>query len=529
MSGTQYNKPFLPIDEQVRRLRERGLEISDEDHAADVLRRVGYYRISGYSHLFRELPPERTHGAPAVDAGIGSVDAGTGTEIVNEDSSPVEVSADGGGRESLGGDEPDDANPVEAGTERPLEKRLSTFIPGTTFAQVEQIYTFDRALRMRVFDALEMVEIALRARVGYLVGQGHAFAHRDPHHLHSDFTGQTRPKPGMEYSSWLDSNHAEWLRGVDREEDRSQETFVQHIRETYGPPLPIWAATEIMSFGTLTLLYSGMDRAQQNRVAGALGLFGQSRQGDGSTLANWLNHLRYIRNVCAHHARLWNRNVTVQLGEISTVTELAHLDTRGRSRVYGSLTILAFLLCRLAPHSTWRVDIKDFILTETARMGQPAAAMGFPHDWENLDVWADTYAHPDPQWESQQDLLDRLPSVAAGELGRLLRPDHSHKDQASWVRYLRKNGFLLGVRQGDLYLYPTFQVDEKHGTVREDIGLINRRLLRAADSVDREPVAETDEWAAAKWWCTPLTKHDAQTPLRLSQSGPLNPDTLTNQ
>lgn len=71
--------------------------------------------------------------------------------------------------------------------------------------------------------------MALRFRVGHLLGQSHPLAHRDPEALHSEFTGFGRSNDNLKYSTWLDSNHADWLREVDREESRSQEGFVQHF------------------------------------------------------------------------------------------------------------------------------------------------------------------------------------------------------------------------------------------------------------------------------------------------------------
>ena len=322
---------------------------------------------------------------------------------------------------------------------------LSTFVPGTSFDEVERIYQFDRTLRMHVFDAIEVVEVALRARVGYLVGQGHAFAHRDPNHLHPDFTGQGRSQPGMEYSGWLESGHAGWLQHVDPEEKRSAETFVTHIRERYNSPLPVWAATEVMSFGTLGRLYSGMDRAQKNRVAASLGLRGAKEVGEGSTLANWLDHLRYVRNMCAHHARLWNRNMTVQLAETSRIDELVHLDQRRRNRVYATLAVLSFLLARVDPANPWRLTVAEFIENGTKHIQRPMSAMGFPDDWRDQMIWSESYTHPDPEWERRQELLDRLPSVSAGECRRRSNSGRFRRSKSE-----RCAGSLAGLLVGGL-------------------------------------------------------------------------------
>lgn len=48
-----YNKPWMSIEEQLTRLQERGMQISDADKARECLERIGYYRLSGYWYDFR--------------------------------------------------------------------------------------------------------------------------------------------------------------------------------------------------------------------------------------------------------------------------------------------------------------------------------------------------------------------------------------------------------------------------------------------------------------------------------------------
>ena len=54
MPTTDQTKPFKNYDEQIALLRERGLIITDEAYARDVLKRMNYYRLSAYSLTLRE-------------------------------------------------------------------------------------------------------------------------------------------------------------------------------------------------------------------------------------------------------------------------------------------------------------------------------------------------------------------------------------------------------------------------------------------------------------------------------------------
>lgn len=207
-SNSTYAKPFLTIPEQIRRLRERGMDCGENAYAADVLERYGYYRLSGYWHLYRDRPAPPAPPAPLFD-------------------------------------------------EDDREIRPDTFVPGTGLAHVVSLYEFDHELRMRFSDALSMIETAFRFFVGHRLGRVDAFAHRHPWAL-----GATRqedpsvpPEPTTAYHEWLEE--------YDRHEKRARGDFVVHFRQQYGPHLPIWVATEVMSFGVPSSLYDLMRQSDR--------------------------------------------------------------------------------------------------------------------------------------------------------------------------------------------------------------------------------------------------------------------------
>lgn len=474
-----YSKTFLTVPDQIRRLRSRGMEIDNDFEAMTLLRNVGYYRLSGYSYLFRAPDPWRTQS----------------TQSQNQP-------------------------PGEATTAPPLDRRLSTFVPGTSMKKVQRIYEFDRGLRMRVFEAIEMFEVALRFRVGHLLGQGHPFAHRDPEALHSEFTGFGRSNDNLRYSTWLDSNHADWLREVDREESRSQEGFVQHFKSKYGGPLPTWAVTEILSFGTLASLYSGMARADKERIAAAFDVHNAVPSGDFATLANWLNHIRYVRNVCAHHARLWNKNITTSLAVPSGIPELAHLEDEGtRTRVYGTLAVLAYLLARTHPGTRWRHEILQYISDGLASTGQSHEAMGFPVDWEQLAIWQPDYAPHDMETLDRKELLYSFETQPAGGMGLLLGPELAPSRRTDRVRYFRKKHLLLGLPLYTAFEYPTFQVDRNTNELARPVAEANRRSHLAAEAAGQDEVSAV--WSTARWWTSPHTLLENRTPLETHELGEL--------
>lgn len=204
-----YAKPFLTVPEQIRRLRGRGMACGDDIFAADILERSGYYRLSGYWHLYRDRP------------------------------APPEPRFDEEGREI----------------------RLDTFVPGTGLAHVVSLYEFDHELRVRLSDILSIIETSFRFFIGHRLGKVDAFAHRNPWALgamRQEHAG-TPPEPTTAYREWLEE--------YERHEKRARGDFVVHFREQYGPHLPIWVATEVMSFGVLSSLYDLMPQSDQEILA----------------------------------------------------------------------------------------------------------------------------------------------------------------------------------------------------------------------------------------------------------------------
>jgi abortive infection bacteriophage resistance protein len=81
-----------------------------------------------------------------------------------------------------------------------------------------------------------------------------------------------------------------------------KEPFVSHYLESYQK-LPIWVAIEIWDFGALSKLFSGLKQVDKDFIAAKYGVF------SGDDFAGWLRGLNFVRNVCAHHSRLWNINM----------------------------------------------------------------------------------------------------------------------------------------------------------------------------------------------------------------------------
>ncbi|HRG15287.1 MAG TPA: Abi family protein [Pseudomonadota bacterium] len=165
-----------------------------------------------------------------------------------------------------------------------------TFKPGAVFEDVLADYVFDRELKLLVLDAVERVEVSIRTRWAHILGLRHgAHAHLDG----------TLFKPRSQ--QW---NHPTAVGKLVQGVEQSRERFIRHLRETYDELLPpIWAAVEVMSLGQISSWFSNLRHAaDRNAVAEGYGL-------DEVLLASFLHHISVVRNICAHHARLWDRGL----------------------------------------------------------------------------------------------------------------------------------------------------------------------------------------------------------------------------
>ena len=171
-----------------------------------------------------------------------------------------------------------------------FESSRHQFANGVTFEQVQAACEFDRDLRDLVTEALEVVELDLRTAVAYHFGQQYGpFGHVAPGSFFKDF------------------DHPEWIERLRSESKRSSEEFVEHFKATYSgfPDLPIWVLTETMSLGGLSRMCSWMLKRDQKVIAQRYGL-------QPHYWVTWLHHLTYVRNLCAHHARLWDRKWSIK-------------------------------------------------------------------------------------------------------------------------------------------------------------------------------------------------------------------------
>ena len=252
--------------------------------------------------------------------------------------------------------------------------RLDTFVAGSRFEDVVRLYVFDKKLRLLALDALERIEMAVRVDVAHLLGKHDPLAHENPVCLHGNFAKKVianGPDAGK-------TQHQVWLAKYRSLLHRSRKApFVAHNQQHYGT-LPIWAAIEVWDFGLLSKLFAGMQYPDQQVIAA---LYGAP---DGQTFAKWLRSLNFIRNVSAHHSRLWNINVL----ELSPVP--AAWPALNNARPFFYFCLMQQLVKVICPNSTWGQRFMALLADDFPKVANEAVSLadfGVCAGWEGWALW----------------------------------------------------------------------------------------------------------------------------------------------
>ncbi|RYE34967.1 MAG: Abi family protein [Sphingobacteriaceae bacterium] len=252
-------------------------------------------------------------------------------------------------------------------------KSSHLFKTGASFNQSFQLYCFDRDLRKLVSSELEKIEVAIRAKMIYILAHQY-----DPFWINDNTLFSDQGK-------FDDTNYK-----LKEEYKRSREDFILAFKAKYNDALPpSWMILEISSFGTLSNLYQNLKPGKSKRViAKYFGL-------DDNTFSSWLHSIVYIRNICAHHSRLWNRTLSISPAlpakpKLYWLTITTTIDTRSgkrldiNNRTYYILPIIIYLLQTVNPTNTFKEKLFKLLSKYSI---VDSAAMGFPVDWKDQAIW----------------------------------------------------------------------------------------------------------------------------------------------
>lgn len=254
------------------------------------------------------------------------------------------------------------------------------FLADTTFDDVLTLYVFDRKLRLLLLDAIERLEVVLRAQLTNTLAE-----HYGPHGYLDPTVFDTRYN-----HSWLLDKLGKAV------QERNAETFINHYKTKYtgaSPYPPIWMVMELLTFKEVSTLFANLRHEKDTKRIEQH--FGWKYQ----VLKSWFRSLSDLRNLCAHHMRVWNREFgsrpelpkrhpadwPIVPAAIPTGSSQHPEQTLNpQRRLYMQFVAIESLMRAVNPGSSWSVRFVQ-LLDQHPQISRPH--MGFPPDWERLQFW----------------------------------------------------------------------------------------------------------------------------------------------
>ena len=305
----EYTKKSLSIEEQIDKLKQRGLIVSDEKIAKNYLSNISYFRLRAYTVPFQDYD-EHT-------------------------------------------------------------KKYSFRENDIKFEDIVDLYSFDSRLRTLIFNALEKIEVALRAKLIY------------------EFCTETKDSHWfIDKTLYFNVDKYDFLmEKIVDDVNRSNEDFVNHYQTKYTSPEfpPAWMTLETLSFGNISKMIANLDCKSKpfRRISTSLGL------SNPFILENWIYSFSVLRNFCAHHSRLWNRRFHVELKmPYNTIfqfidrNELSHIH---KNKLFAVLSCIQYIIKIINPE----IEFKNSLINIISEGGKllNIRDMGFPRNWQTFGVW----------------------------------------------------------------------------------------------------------------------------------------------
>lgn len=245
------------------------------------------------------------------------------------------------------------------------------FKDGSNFETIFKIYQFDSELRNTMFYAIEQIEIALRTQIIFHLS----------HKYNSGFWFENQDA-FKSFLFYIDLMKKLCVSVKDSNQEHIKKYSSRYIQ--YIPPS--WKSFETLSFNTLFSIFKNLkDKKEQVFIGKHLGLHHE-------VLKSWIDTIIYVRNICAHHSRLWNIILTISPTWPKTpyyewISSWDNKDQKTADKelkIYSAICITKYFLDRVNPYH----KLKDKLTELFDKYNEiDIAHMGFTHNWKDEPLW----------------------------------------------------------------------------------------------------------------------------------------------
>jgi len=252
-------------------------------------------------------------------------------------------------------------------------KHEEIFKDGSKFNTAFRLYQFDSDFRKVTFQAIEQIEIAIGTQIIY------HFSHK--------------------YSSgfWFENKDAfknypfflKLLSKLTFTSDETKQEFIVKYKKKYLQHVPpSWKSFELLTFNYLLSILKNVENYKDLiPISKSLGL-------NHKLLISWVESFVYVRNICAHHGRLWNIKLTISPTWIKSPrkpwidrweNEEKNEGTADKElKIYAIICSLIYCLKSVNPYNQYGKEIIE-LLKKYPEVD--IKHMGFTENWKSQPLW----------------------------------------------------------------------------------------------------------------------------------------------
>lgn len=235
-------------------------------------------------------------------------------------------------------------------------KKTGRYRDRTTFNQIYRVYEFDNQLRHLLIPYLQEIEITFRCQITnhFCVKYG-VLGYLDESNFDENAVySELDKKIGICLSQAKDS------------------PIVKNFQYNYEDgKIPLYAAIELFTFGTLALFYKSMKVEDRKAIAKMY------KNVNEHYLSSWLASIGYVRNLCSHFNRLYDKTLIKK--PLLYKRQDGDVDN---SRLYSVLCCMRYLLNE---SGEWRsfVNALDDLLKEYSDCVKPSKIGCISTGWKD--------------------------------------------------------------------------------------------------------------------------------------------------
>lgn len=264
----------------------------------------------------------------------------------------------------------------------PYQQAKDKFYEGVTFDQIIHTYSFDGDLRLLIFDCIERIEVAIRTQLIYVMALNYNDSHwQDNKNL---FITPYYNKVGNIFDPFSD------LQSIisKAKTARTPEVFIKHYMNNYSSPAnpPSWMCFELLTIGELSHIYRGLKHnSDKRRIADFFEVH-------STVFTSWLHSITYVRNICAHHSRLWNKDLAIEPNILQKpIGNWISKSFENNKRIFYFICVLKYLLIRANPGNSLKMKLEvlfnKYPTIPIQYMGIPSDGKGNVLDWKIEKLW----------------------------------------------------------------------------------------------------------------------------------------------